>query len=84
MVTGLRALAGAAPSGEWELHRTCEVGARVCGHSGGNVARRVGGRHASEGIRSVLTRARDMAESGRNAGSSDVVAQINCRRRAER
>ena len=29
MVTGLRALAGAAPRGEWELHLTCVAGSRV-------------------------------------------------------
>jgi hypothetical protein len=77
MVTGLRALAGAAPSGEWELCRICEVGARVCGYSGGDVARRVGDRHASEGIRSVFRRARDMAGSGRNAGSGVVVMEFD-------
>lgn len=38
MVTGLRALAGGVPSGEWELQRTVTVGSTVRDNNGGSEA----------------------------------------------
>jgi hypothetical protein len=62
MVTGLRALAGAAPIGECELDRTWAAGTvlRGCSCSCSDEARWWATRPAREGAQSVFRRARDM------------------------
>jgi hypothetical protein len=61
IVTGLRALAGAAPSGEWELHLSWPTGsmARASGEDDAHIR---GGNIAVLGVvRRVFMKARDMA-----------------------
>jgi hypothetical protein len=61
MVTGLRALAGAAPRGECELRLTWATGRATCDRTGDD--EHIGNRKAEilEGVRRVFTSARDMA-----------------------
>ena len=63
MVTGLRAFAGAEPSGECELHRCCAQVKAVRG-IGDDDDWYIRGAAAvyREHVRSTFTRARDMAE----------------------
>jgi hypothetical protein len=60
-VTGLRALAGAALSGEWELHRTRVIGRRTCDGDDSNVCKGEDARTIREDARSVSIMARDSA-----------------------
>jgi hypothetical protein len=60
MVTGLRALASAAPTGECELDRTWAEGAVMRGCNCSDEARLWVARPAREGAQSVFRRARDM------------------------
>jgi hypothetical protein len=76
MVTGLRALAGAAPMGECELGLTWTTGqdTRACDCSDG--ARLCVARLDREGAQSVFRRARDIV-----AGSGAWMGQCGCARR---
>lgn len=61
IVTGLRALGGAAPSGECELHLACPAGRRAHDSGNGDAHSRAWDVVILEVVRRVFTKARDMA-----------------------
>jgi hypothetical protein len=63
MVTGLRAFAGAEPSGECELHRACAQGRVVRDIDDDDEHTRGVAWIKREDVRNTFTRARDMVEA---------------------
>lgn len=66
IVTGLRALAGVAPSGEWELHRTQAACGKRCDGDGSGVCKSDEARAIREVASRVCFMARDIEKPERD------------------